>query len=412
MEKFDYGIIGAGPGGYTAAISAAQRGKSVVLFEKDKVGGVCLNRGCIPTKSILNAVDLYEKMKKASEIGVLAENVSVDFEKVMEHKDKTVEKLRRGLEIVMKNLKITVINEYAEVVGENTIKAGEEVFHADKIIVATGSKPKDLPSMKFDGKFILSSDDVLYLKSLPKCVVIIGSGAIGIEWARIFSGLDVEVHIVELAANLLPVADVEVSKRIERIFKQKKVKFYTNTSVTNFSDGGVVLSDGTTLMPDFVLLAVGRKPDAVEHPVAKQCVVGDACDEIQLAHYAIHQANNLVCGINWDKKLVPSVIYGAPEVAWVGLREQDLEPESYQKNVLPISALGKAHCDCETDGFIKILTKDKKIVGVHIISNNASAMVHQVLIAMQNGVDADGLKEVCFAHPSYCEGIYESVMKL
>lgn len=390
--RYDVGIIGAGPAGYTAALHARDAGLSVVMFEKDLVGGVCLNRGCIPTKTILHSAMLYEEAKTEFSCG------EVDFEKVIERKDKTVEKLRRALELTLKNAGAVTIHAEAKLVDKNTIEAAGETHECDKIIVATGSKPVELPGLEFDHEHILSSDDVLNLRKLPKSILIVGSGAIGIEWARIFAAFGVEVTIAEAADRLLPIADVEVSKRIERIFKTKGIKIQLST-VDHSTDY------------DCILVAVGRKPYITER-IEGVTYLGDVTGSIQLAHFAIKQAINEISGIEFDKTLVPSVVYGNPEIAWVGVREQDLEPETYRKAHLLISALGKSHCDNCPDGFIKILLRDNRIIGAHIVSKEASALIHQLLIAMQHNISPDKLKEVCFAHPTYSEGIFECLFKL
>ena len=405
MEKYDLGIIGGGPAGYTAAFQARKKGLSVVLFEKDKIGGVCLNRGCIPTKTILHSAELYEEMKSGAELGILANDLTFDYEKVVERKDKVVEKLRKGLELALKNAGVVVINEAAKIDGKNII-AANTVYECSKIIVATGSEPKDFPNLRFDHEFVLNSDDILSLRKLPKSIVIIGSGAIGIEWARIFAAFDVEVTVIEACEHLLPLADIEVSKRIERIFKMKKIKTYLSNTVEKIENKSVILKSGEILTPECVLLAVGRRP--VKEIDYETCI-GDACGKIQLAHFAIKQAAKEVSGIEFDETLVPSVVYGCPEIAWVGKREQDLEEGSYKKSNLLISALGKSHCDSCTEGFIKILSQNGKIVGAHIVSKEASALIQQITIAMQNNIAIDELKKVCFAHPTYSEGIYESV---
>ena len=252
----------------------------------------------------------------------------------------------------------------------------------------------------------MSSDDILALTELPQSILIIGSGAIGLEWARIFSALGTDVTVVEVAKNLLPIADIEVSKRVERIFKSKKIKFYTGTSVESVVNGEVKLSNGEIIKPEKVLMSVGRVPAACEKVEGVE-YLGDVSGGIQLAHCAIKQAMRSVEGIAFDETLVPSVIYGTPEIAWVGAREQDLEAGSFEKSMILISALGKSHCDNCTDGFIKLLTQNGLIVGAHIISKEASSLIHQVLIAIQNKIPAKKLKEVCFAHPTYSEGIAE-----
>ena len=413
-QQFDLGIIGGGPAGYTAAFQARSKGLSVVLFEKDKVGGVCLNRGCIPTKAILHSAELYEEMKSATELGITAENLSFDYSKVVERKDKIVEKLRKSLELSLKNSGVVVVNAEAKIPshtmknGENQVFANEEIYECKKIITATGSKPRDFDGLRFDHKFILSSDDILNLKTLPKSIVIIGSGAIGIEWARILSAFDVEVTIVEMADHLLPLADIEVSKRVERIFKSKKLKFYTSNGVEKIENQNVTLKSGETLTPELVLLATGRTPQPIENC---DICIGDACGKIQLAHFAIKQAVEEIANIEFNENLVPSVVYGCPEIAWIGKREQDLEEGNYKKSNILISALGKSHCDNCSDGFIKILSQEGKIVGAHIVSKEAASLIQEITIAMQNNIAIDDLKKVCFAHPTYSEGIFECLFK-
>mgnify|MGYP004673215047 FL=1 len=413
-QQFDLGIIGGGPAGYTAAFQARAKGLSVVLFEKDKVGGVCLNRGCIPTKAILHSAELYEEMKSAADIGISAENFSFDYSKVVERKDKVIEKLRKSLELSLKNAGVVVINAEATIrpahssnEQENIIANGE-IFECKRIIVATGSKPRDFDGLRFDHKFILSSDDILNMKTLPKSIVIIGSGAIGTEWVRILSAFDVDVTIVEMAEHLLPLADIEVSKRVERIFKAKKIKFYTSNGVDKIENNNVILKTGEILTPELVLLATGRTPQPIEN--CNTCI-GDACGKIQLAHFAVKQAIEKVAKIEFDETLVPAIVYGNPEIAWVGKREQDLEAGSYHKSNILISALGKSHCDNCTEGFIKILSQEGKIVGAHIVSKEAAALIQEITIAMQNDIGIEDLKKVCFAHPTYSEGIFECLFR-
>lgn len=401
---FEYGIIGGGPAGYTAGMMLAKQGHSVVLFEKDKLGGTCLNRGCIPTKSLLHSSEVYKQILNASDYGFDIEVKSFDFSKIAEKRDKTVEKIRKSLELAVKNSGVNIVYAEACVKDENTILADGVEYKVSKIITAVGSKPRELKGLEFDGEFILNSDDVLKLDKLPKSVLIIGSGAIGIEWARIFSNFGGEVTVVELSEHLIPLADIEVSKRIERIFKQKKIKFYLNDCVEKIENKTVTLKSGVNIEPDFVLSAVGRVPVRLDLGIN----IGDSAGEIQLAHYAISQAQKLACGVEYNKDLIPAVVYGEPEIAWVGLREQECG-EDCEKLMLPITALGKSWCDEATDGFIKLIVKDKQILGAHIVSKEASALIHEVLIAMQNGITTDRLREICFAHPTYSEGIFELV---
>lgn len=411
MENYDLGIIGGGPAGYTAALHAASLGQKVILFEKENIGGVCLNKGCIPTKSILHVSELFHKMQNCADYGISAENIVLDYSKVIERKNQTIEKLKKGIELALKNAKVTVVKAEAQLIDAKIIKAEDIEYNCEKVICAIGSSPRVVKGLEFDHEFLLSSDDILNMDKLPQSILIIGSGAIGIEWARIMSNFGVETTVVELAPHLLPLADIEVSKRIERIFKTRKIKFYTETSVEKVDGKNIILSNGETLNPEKVLVAIGRVPNKVE------CVdgvkyIGDVAGEIQLAHYAIKQALTEVKEILFEKDLTPSVVYGAPEIAWVGKREQDLEVGTFTKSQLLISALGKAHCDNETEGFIKLLSQDGKIVGAHIVSAEASSLLQQVIIAMQNNISVDKLKEVCFAHPTYSEGIFEALFKL
>ena len=407
--NFEYGIIGGGPAGYTAAMNLAKRGHSVVLFEKDKLGGTCMNRGCIPTKSILHSAEIYSNLKKAFEFGISVDLSNFEYSKVIEKKDRTVEKIRKSLEFAVKNSGVKIIYEQACIKDKNTILAGDNEYRTGKIIYACGSKPKELKGLEFDGEFIVNSDDLLNRTTLPESVLIVGSGAIGTEWTRIFSAFDVNVTVVELAEHLIPAADIEVSKRIERIYKQKGIKFYLGDSINRIEGKKVYLKSGAEILPDIILAAAGRTPvcqicDGVE-------VLGDSCGEIQLAHYAIHQAAELSAGIPFEKKLTPYVIYGEPEIAWAGLREQDID-ESYKKTTLPVTALGKSWCDDATDGFIKIITKDNRIYGAHIVSREASSVLHTLLLAIQQRIPLNKLQELCFAHPTYSEGVYELVIRI
>ena len=411
-SSFDIGIIGGGPAGYTSALYAAKQGKKVVLFEKNELGGTCLNRGCIPTKLFLHSADVYQEIKDADKLGIYTGNVSFNFEKITEHKNNTVQKLRKSLELMIKQAGITVVNSEAKIIDKTTIKADEKQYTCYEIILCSGSKPRELKGLEFDHKFILNSDDILNLTQLPNKILIVGSGAIGIEWARILSTFGVDVTITEIASQLCPLADWEVSKRIERQFKLKKIKYYTSTSVENIATGKVTLSNGEVIEPDCILVAAGRERITKSVPEGVK-IIGDAAGEIQLAHYAVSQAKNLLLNIPYDKTLIPAVIYGSPEIAWVGqcFKSKD-EEEGYDKVVFPVSALGKAHCDGCIDGFIKIVSKNNKIIGAHIVSKEASALIQPIVIAMQNNITTDKLKEVCFAHPTYSEGIMEGIMQL
>lgn len=427
MSTYDFGIIGSGPAGYTAAIRAAQLGKSVVLFEKEFLGGVCLNKGCIPTKTFLHCADVYNSLKKVSNLGINIENYSLDFAKVVERKEKTVEKLRKSLEMLLKSYDIEIVQSEAKIIeegkkargqeGKQIISANGEYFECEHILIATGAQPKCVGGFEFDHEFILNSDDVLNLKELPKKFLIAGSGAIGIEWARIFSAFGVEISIVEIADRLLPLADTEISERLLRTFKMAKIKTFLSTSINEIKDKKVTLSNGEVLETDFVLFATGRKACLPALLPSCPLAIGDCSGGIQLAHYASHQGvkivNHIVLGEEIKEFLVPSVVYGSPEIAWIGLNEKELEGKEFKKSVFPMSALGKAHADGDIEGFVKILADNEgNILGAHIIGAEASALIHHLSIAMQNGIKVKDLKHCCFAHPTYSEGVYESLLGL
>ncbi len=411
MLQYDLGIVGAGPAGYTAALHAAAKGKNVILFEKDEIGGVCLNKGCIPTKTILKSSELYKQFMNGESFGIKVESVNLDYSKIIERKNAVIDRLRKGIELALKNAKVTVVKDNAKILDSCHIEVNTATYFCKKIICAIGSSPKLVKGLEFDHKFLLSSDDILDLENLPKSILIIGSGAIGIEWARIFSNFGVETTVIELAQHLLPLADIEVSKRIERIFKTSNIKFYTQTTVSKIENKKVYLSNNETLEPEKILVAVGRTPNSAEK-VEGVSYIGDVAGEIQLAHYAIKQAIEEIDNVEFRKDLVPSVVYGIPEIAWIGKREQDLEGSEYKKSLVLGLALGKAWCDGETEGFIKVLSQNNKIVGAHIVLSEASALIQQILIAMQNNVTAEKLKEVCFAHPTYSEGVFDSIFKI
>ena len=410
-NKFDFGIIGSGPAGFTAALLGAEKGLKVVLFEKDKIGGVCLNKGCIPTKTIMHSAELYKDVKNAENIGIVANDVKFDFAKVMERKNKVTEMLRNALTKNLQSKGVQIVEDEAKVIAEKTIEANGETYICEKIIMATGSEPKTLKGLEYDHEFILNSDDLFEMKEAPKSVVIIGAGAEGIEWARIFKDIDVDVTVIEATNKVLSIADDEVSKYVERMFKMRKIGLKLSTTVEKIENKKVTLSNGEVLEPDFVLVAIGRIPNK-QVANGKVIYLGDACGQLMLANFGMYQARALMSDTPFDNVFIPSVVYGIPEIAWIGANEQDLPVGSYKKSVLPVRTLGKAHCDNDIDGFIKVLSYDDEIIGAHIISKEASAMIHEFAIAMQNEISIKDLHKVCFAHPTYSEGVYESILAL
>lgn len=420
---FDLGIIGAGPAGYTAAIRASQKGLSVILFEREHVGGTCLNKGCIPTKTILHSCKVLSEAKNSAKFGVNAENISFDFEKIQERQKTVSEKIRKSLSMLIKSYGVTIVEEEAKITAPNKIND----YEVKNIIIATGSKPNVINfSGDYSEEFVMTSDDVLNMTQLPNSILIVGSGAIGIEWARIFSSLGVKVTVIEMMKQLIPTFDFEVSQRIERLFKKSRIDFYTQTTIETIQGSKVMLSNGKEIEVDKILLGAGR---STETQIVDGCfktkqdnvyAIGDVNRHSMLAHSAMKQAEEVIDYIvdgkkpSFDRNLVPAVIYGTPEIASIGLTEQYLQENNidYKKSLFPISALGKAYADDKIDGFIKILASENEILGAHIISEEASAMIQQIAIAMANKLSPKDLHKVIFAHPTYSEGIGESILDL
>lgn len=438
MENcFDLGIIGGGPAGYSAAIRAAQKGLKVVLFEKTAMGGVCLNCGCIPTKTILHCTDLYKNLKKADKFGISAAEISIDYTKIFNRKNELVQKLQKSLTKLVQSYGVNIVNAEAKILDKGKIEAQDNTYLCKNIIISTGSKPASLRGIETDGRFVLNSDHILNLSEIPQNILIVGSGAIGVEWARIFSSLDKNVTVIEFAPRLLPLADMDVSKRLERLFKKNRIKFFTGTKIESIKEKYVTLSDGQVIMPDIVLLAVGREPVLPQTSVKLVMdgkfikvnenfqtnepdifALGDVNGKVQLAHSALHQAIGVVDYIAEGKNVhfcaqkVPSVIYGNPEIAWVGKTEKMLEGQNYKVSNFPVSALGKAIADDEIDGFIKVLSVNEKIAGAHIVCPEASSLIHQFALMIGNGLKVEDVLNTVFAHPTYSEGVFESVLGL
>lgn len=438
---FDIGIIGAGPAGYTAAIRASQKGLKVVLFEKRDIGGTCLNRGCIPTKTIMHCAKLYKEMQNCAKFGINAENISFDYSKVHERQVTVAEKIRKSLTSLIKSYGIEIVEEEAIIENEHLIKTKNGSYEVKNIIIATGSKPN---TIKFNGNypegFVLTSDDILALDKLPESILIVGSGAIGVEWARILSAFNVKVSLVEMMSQLVPSADFEVSERLVRLFKKSRIEFYTSVTIDNIQGKTVTLSNGKTIEPECILLGAGRMPAIEFGNISEKLqikryldvdgnfktnidnifAIGDINGKSMLAHSASKQAEDVIEYILSGKKsefnpaLVPAVIYGTPEIAWIGKTEQQLQSAGmeYKKSFYPVSALGKAYAEDKIEGFIKILATENEILGAHIISEEASALIQQIAIAMQNKLSPKNLSEVIFAHPTYSEGVLESILNL
>lgn len=439
MENvYDLGIIGAGPAGYSAAIKAAQNGLSVILFEKEAMGGVCLNKGCIPTKTILHCSDLYKNLKKSEKFGLNTGELSYDYQKIFERKNEVVQKLQKSLTKLVQSYGVEICFSNALICPQNKIKTETDIYECKNIIICTGAKPVQIKGLETDGKFILNSDDVLNLSELPENILIAGSGAIGVEWARIFSALDKNVTVIELADRLLPAADIDISKRIERLFKKNKIKYYTSCKAENIKEHTVTLSNGQTQDFDMILCAAGREAvllqtEGIEFDydgkflkvnenfqtnIENIFAIGDVNGKMQLAHSAVHQAIGVVdfilkgTPVRFCKEKVPSVIYGNPEIAWVGKTEEMLQGQNYKVSIFPVAALGKALADDEIDGMVKVLSADDKIAGAHIVCPEASSLIHQFALMIDNNLKTKDILNTVFAHPTYSEAVFESILGL
>jgi len=442
---YDIAIIGAGPGGYVAAIRAAQLGSSVLLIEKEFLGGTCLNRGCIPSKSVITSAEKYSSAKKFSKFGVNIENLGFDYKKISERKDFVVEKMRKSLTQLIKSNKIDVIYGEACIENKNRLKIinnsdENNIIEFKNLIIASGSRTVSLPDLEIDHEFILDTDDVIKLDKIPESVLIAGSGASGIEWARIFNTFGSKVIIVEIAQNLAPLHDKSISERVERIFKQKKIEFYTNTKIKQIINKKVVLDNNLEFSPEIVFLAAGRSPNteikgietlniaksgkyfAVDNNLKTNInniyAVGDVTGLMPLAHTASHQGvaavenilHNKQANINYNA--IPHIIYGNPEICAAGLSEQELIKRniSYKSSIFPVSAAGKYFIEDEIEGFVKVLSDGEKILGVHIITDNGADLIAQAAIAISNNLTVEQIVETVFAHPTHSEALHEAFL--
>lgn len=435
---FDIGIIGSGPAGYVSAIEASLQGFSVILFEDKKLGGTCLNTGCIPTKATIFCSDLFKKLSKAEKFGILAENISYDYSKIKQRRDDIVSKKNISLEKLLKSHSVEIVFGKAVLNSNNKIEVEKTEYNCKNIILATGSIAYIPDFFKSQNSNIHSSESLLTLEEIPENITIIGSGAIGCEWARILASLKKNINLVELAPEILPLADIDVSQRLERIFKKDRIKIFKNKQVTKIDNNICYLSTGEEISSDLILIATGRKPNLsaindnikltekgfvkvdnnFKTSVENIYAIGDLNGLSQLAHSASKQSSLLIeylktnKEIDFSKCLIPSVIYATPEVAWVGKCEQDLEENTYKKAILPISAVAKSTTDDEIDGFIKLLVQNNKLIGAHIISKEASSLLPIFQYAIEKAININDLTELTYAHPTFAEGILESILNL
>ncbi|MBI5273375.1 MAG: dihydrolipoyl dehydrogenase [Chlamydiia bacterium] len=448
-KKFDIAVVGSGPGGYTAAIRAAQCGKSVALIEKNLLGGTCLNVGCIPSKALLAGSALLHQIRKASEFGISTGSVSVDYGAMKQRKDLVVGKIRSGLEGLIASNRISLFR------GEARFEAPQELkvvghdnlyIRADNIIIATGSIPFDVPAFPCDHKRILNSTSLLEITKIPKSLCIVGGGYIGCEFASLFAELGSKVTILEALPSILSPQGAQISAFMTKSFSAKGIMIRTNAKVEKIMNKGqsvqILLADGSALESELCLIAVGRKTYSdglmlekaglsltnkgvletnakMETVVKGIYAIGDITGKWMLAHVASHQG--IVAASNAagheetiHYEAVPAVIFTSPEIAMVGMTsEQALSAgKTVAAGLFPFQALGKAQAAADTEGFTQILS-DKatgQILGACVIGHGASDLIAEMALAIQNELTLDCIIGTIHAHPTIAEGWLEAAL--
>lgn len=423
---YDLAIIGAGWAGFNAAQRARALGLKVLLIDKDKIGGTCLNRGCIPTKTLLQSAKVYNLAKKTKVFGIETGAPQLNFPEIQARKNKIIEQLRQGMEFMLKG--IDFLNETAQIISKNTIQIGQKQINVKFILIATGSKPLDLKDLRFDAKKIISSDEILDLKNLPESLLIIGGGVIGCEFASLFSGFGCQVSIVELMPQLIPGIDQEIAKKIETIFKKKGIKVNTNTDAKRLDLGEY----------DLVLLSIGRAPKTEglgldklginlekgrvivdEHlrtNIANIYAAGDCASKTMLAHLAAYQGESAAENIadssqpkKTDNAHIPSCIFTEPQIGTVGLTEEGARSTGIDIKINKFDFLGSgmARILDETEGFIKIVSQKNTgyLLGASVIGAQATELIGIFSVAIQSRLKVSQIQNTVFAHPTLSEGI-------
>ena len=456
-ETFEVVIIGGGPGGYVCAIRSAQLGfKTACIESKNTLGGTCLNVGCIPSKSLLNLSENFNKVKKNfSNLGITTGKVTLNLSKMMKAKKKSVTVLTKGIEFLFKKNKITYIKGKASFKSNNEIIVQEsnsqKIYRANHIIISTGSEPTSLPGIKINEKIIVSSTGALSFNKVPKELVIIGGGYIGLEMGSVWKRLGSNVTVIEFLDHIVTGMDKDISIEFLKILKKQEINFKLNSKVTAVSVvKGKAVVDYTSnktsvrekIHADKVLVAVGRKPNTEGLNLKKMSIkcdnqgriqvdnkfqtsikniyaIGDVIKGPMLAHKAEEEGiavAEIIAGqsghVNYN--IIPGVIYTSPEVASVGKTEQQLINENikYKIGKFPFMANSRAKVINETEGFVKILAEEKtdKVLGVHIVGPHAGDMIAEMVLAMEFGASSEDIARTCHAHPTYSEAIKEAAL--
>lgn len=447
LKKFDVVVIGGGPGGYPAAIKAAQNGKTVALIERGELGGTCLNRGCIPSKSLIAGAEVLHRIQESEAFGIVVGDVSFDYSKMIDRKNGVVTKIRKSLEGLIAANKITIFKGVGKLVSSNIVKViGQDSaeIQGDKIILATGSEPRNIPAFPFDYKKIHDSTSLLDLRELPKKLAIVGGGVIGCEFASLYAILGVEVVILEMMPRIIPMEAEGVSTALSKAFLKRGIGIETNVVVESIDTSGagvvVKLAGGKTITADIALVAVGRKLNTFDIGLEKVGIavqesgiipvdekmettapgiyaIGDIASKWWLAHVATHQG--LVAASNatghhalMNYMAVPSVIFTVPEVATVGMSLEQALQKGFRATVgsFPFQALGKSQAALQTDGFAQIVIDKStgQVLGAQVVGHEASALIAEMAIVIANELTVECITETIHAHPTIAEAWMEA----
>lgn len=438
--RYDIGIIGGGPGGYVAAIKGAQAGADVILFEEDTVGGTCLNRGCIPTKSLLKSTRLLQEIREAGQYGIEVGGPKADYGKIFNRKDAVVKTLTSGVEGLLKKNKITIVKQRAELENRHSICAGKERYEVEHVILATGSVPARPPVKGIENA--LDSDGILEMKELPKSMIIMGGGVIGVEFAMIFQVLGVEVTIVEMLPGVLQMADEAVIAAAESMLQKAGVRVITGAVTEEVDTDGIIYTkDGERIRisSEIVMAATGRIPNTnierldilgIRHDRGKIetdmrmrtnipgiYAIGDLNGRSMLAHTASMEASVAVSDImgesvQMDYSRIPSCVYTVPEIAWIGITEKQAKELNIpvRTGTFPMSANGKSLVEGNTDGMIKLIAHEKtgEILGGHLVCLHATDMIMEIGILMGMEGTAADISQSIHPHPTVSEAILEA----
>ena len=445
--NYDIIVIGSGPGGYVAAIRASQLGKRVAIVEKAELGGVCLNWGCIPTKALLKSAQVYTYCKNAAHYGVAVEGeVKPDWEKIVARSRTVAETMSKGVAFLMKKNNIDILAGFGRLAGEGRVDVDGTIYEADAVILATGARPRQMPFMQVDGEHVISSKEALTLPALPQSMIVVGSGAIGSEFACLYASLGVKVTVIEYMPQMMPLEDEEVAKAMERSFRKMRATVLTSTTVKNVSVvDGVCHVDiegkkgAETLTADVVLSAVGVKSNienigleemgiAVErdkivvdehYQTSAKGVyaIGDIIATPALAHVASAEAIHCVehiCGLTPDAvdySTIPSCVFTSPEVASVGVTEQQAREKGIEYKVgrFPFTASGKATAAGDRDGFVKLIfDEQERLIGAHMVGATVTEMLGEPTLAKRLGATAHAIAKTIHSHPTMHEGMMEA----